>query len=68
MLFSPVVTVASFAILIPLRWKCSKSYSAYFGKNAMCCTQEKYFPNAQRNCYFGTDTTFRVAGGIGMGF
>jgi hypothetical protein len=39
-LLSRLGTVASFAILIPLRPKYSKSY---FGKNVTCRIQEKYF-------------------------
>jgi hypothetical protein len=35
-------TVDFFAILIPLRCKCRKSYSAYFDKKETCHTQEKY--------------------------
>jgi hypothetical protein len=43
--FSHVLTVASFASVTPLHCKCSRNYSACFGKNVACCTQEKYFSN-----------------------
>jgi hypothetical protein len=49
-LFSRVVTVTSFKILIPLHRRCSKSYLSYFGKNVTCCTEEKYFSSTQGNC------------------
>jgi hypothetical protein len=39
-LLSRVVTMTSFAILIPLRRKYFQSYS---GKKVTCWTQEKYF-------------------------
>lgn len=68
-LFSQVVTVASAAILIPLCHKCNKSYSAYFGKNMTCHTQEIYFSNTQGNYYFCTGATLsRIEGGIRLRF
>jgi len=33
--------VAYIVILIPLCHQCSRNFSAYFGNNVTCCTQEK---------------------------
>jgi hypothetical protein len=66
-LFSQVLTVASFAIFIPLRCRCSRNYSPWFGKNVTCWTQERYSPSTQGNCYFCyfcIGTTFSMGGGI----
>jgi hypothetical protein len=67
-LFSRVMTVASFALLTSLHRKCSKRYSAYFGKNMTCCTQDKYFPNTQGNCHYCFGTTVRIEGRISVRF
>jgi len=39
--FSSVLTIVSFAILIPIHRQSTKRYSSYFGKNATCCTQKE---------------------------
>jgi hypothetical protein len=67
-LFSRVVTVASFAILILLRLKCSSNCSAYFDKNVTYCTQENYFRNIQGHCYFCTGASLRIEGGMRLIF
>ena len=67
-IFWRVLTVTSFAILIPRHFKCSRNYSACFSKNVKCCIQEKYFSNIQRKRYFCTGATLRMEGGIRLRF
>lgn len=63
-----ILTVDYFVILIPLCQKCWRNYSAYFGNNMTCCTQEKYSSNTWGNCYFCTGTTLLMEGGIRLRF